>query len=245
MALLATGTVTFTRTTAGSAVSAPGTPPFVVDTPYASYIPLFWEGNLSTHEAQVLSDMAAQVATVPSDQTYLVLSTLNGNDSVYDWLGGPSYNEMIARNDQLANIYGSHYLDVRKVLVDSYDSTQATDVSDYNHDVPPTSLHAINGVGTLDASIGPADVTFTVNLTTGSLTSVDVLTIDTGEIAENVKILSVSGSTVTVKRNFGGLNSAHAAGAPVTETDTLHLNEKGYQIVANTVASYLFPYENP
>jgi hypothetical protein len=241
------GTIIFTRTTPGSAVSAPGTPPFVVDTPYASYLPVFWEGgNNFSHGSQVLSDIAAEVAIVPSGQTYLVLSILNGNDSADDWLGGLSYGDKIALNSQLANVYGSHYLDIRKLLVNSYDASQATDVSDYNHDVPPTSLCAINGVGTLDTSIGPTDVTFTVTLTTGTLTAnYSVLTIDTGANAENVKILSVSGSRVTVTRNFGGLNSAHAAGAPVTEIDALHLNGKGTQIVANAIASFLFPYAVP
>jgi lysophospholipase L1-like esterase len=68
------------------------------------------------------------------------------------------------------------------------------------------------------------------------------LTIDTGENAENVQITAISGSTVTVTRNVGGLNASHAAGAPVTETDTLHLNRKGAQVVANAVAAFLSPY---
>ena len=240
---LASGTFTFTPTTPGSAVSAPRTPQFVADTPYAGYLPVFWEGrNDYKQQLQVLSDLAAQVAAVPSDQTYLVLSVINGNYPT-EWFGCIYYKQIIALNNQLANIYGSHYLDIRKLLVDSYDSTQATDVSDYSHDDVPTSLHSIYGSGTLHDSIGPTDVKFTVNLTSGNLNLLSILTIDTGENAENVQVTAVSGSTVTVTRNFGGLNSSHAAGAPVTESDALHLNVKGAQIVANAVAGFLSPYE--
>jgi lysophospholipase L1-like esterase len=46
-----------------------------------------------------------------------------------------------------------------------------------------------------------------------------------------------------VVRNYGGLNTSHAAGAPVTETDAIHLNAQGYQVVANAVAQYLYAYK--
>jgi hypothetical protein len=241
---LASGTYTFTPTASGSAVSAPGSPQFVVDTPYAGYLPVFWEGrNNPFAVSQVLSDIAAQVATVPSKQDYLVMSIINTSTSS-EWIGGSSYLAIISLNNQLANSYGSHYLDIRQLLVSSYDPAQITDVSDYQHDDVPTSLHAAAGSGTLVDSIGPADTSFAVNLTTGSLVVNFILTIDTGENAENVKITDVSGSTVTVVRNYGGLNTSHAAGAPVTETDAIHLNAQGYQVVANAVAQYLSAHDN-
>jgi hypothetical protein len=229
----------FTRTEDGSSVSAPGHPQFIVDTPYADYIPIFWEGaNNAWNETQVPSDIAAQVATVPSTKNYLVLSVTNDNTSD-QWEGAPAYQTIININNHLANICGSHYLDIRKILVDSYDPTQATDVSDYSHDMVPTSLRSIFGHGTLVSSIGAADTSFTVKLTTGTLAKNAILTIDTGENAENVQITGVSGSTVTVTRNFGGVNAAHAAGTALTESDYVHLNAHGYQIIANSVAQYL------
>jgi lysophospholipase L1-like esterase len=241
---LATGVYTFTPTASGSAASAPGSPQFVVDTPHAGYLPVFWEGrNNPFAESQVLSDIAAQVATVPSKQDYLVMSIINTSTSS-EWIGGSSYLAIISLNNQLANTYGSHYLDIRHVLVSSYDPAQITDVSDYQHDDVPTSLHAIAGSGKLSDSIGLTDTSFAVNLTTGSLVAGFILTIDTGENAENVKITDVSGSTVTVVRNYGGLNTSHAAGAPVTETDAIHLNAQGYQVVANAVAQYLSAHDN-
>ena len=241
---LVSGVSIFMPTEPGSVVSAPGSPQFVVDTPYAGYLPVFWEGrNNVTAKSQILSDIAAQVATVPSNQNYLVMSIIN-QDIPAEWIGESTYGTIIDLNNQLANKYGARYLDIRKALVDSYDSTQATEVSSFEHDVVPTSLHSVYGSGTLVNSIGPTDTVFAVNLTAGSMYVNNILTIDTGENAENVMIHAVSGSTVTVTRNWGGLNTSHAEGAPVTDTDAMHLNAQGYQIVANAVAKYLSANEN-
>ncbi len=236
------GIYTFTRTTAGSPVSAPGSPQFVVDTPYAGWIPVLWEGrNDHNDNSWILFDTAAQVASVPSGQTYLVLANINANDP-NEWIGGPSYADVISLNNHLANSYGPHYLDIRQVLVSSYDPSQATDVADFNHDEPPTSLRAVNAIGVLAEPIGPADTVLMFNTSVGSLGAGGVLTIGSGENAENAIITAVTGHTATVERDLGGANVAHEAGAPLTETDLLHLNAKGYQIVANAVAQFLSAY---
>lgn len=241
---LSNGVYTFTPSTPGSPVSAPGNPAFVVDRPYASYLPIFWEGRNNIQEgAQILSDLAAQVASVPSGQTYLILSIPNAN-SPAEWIGGADYKEILSTNNQLANLYGSHYLDIRHLLVESYDPGLITDVSDYSHDVIPTSLRAIRGTATLADAIGPTDTTLTLSSVTGALGADEILTIDSGANAENVEIAAVNGNTVTVVRNYGGLNTSHAAGVPVTQTDYIHLNAQGYQIVANAVAQFLSAYQN-
>jgi len=236
------GTYIFTRATPGSAVTAPGSPQFVVDTPYAAWIPIFWEGrNDSFDDSWIESDIAAQVAFVPPGQTYLVLSDINGNDP-NEWAGGPWYTDIVSLDNQLGSIYGSHYLDIRKLLVNSYDPSQATDVADFNHDEPPTSLRAIFTTATLANAIGPTDTVLTVENATFSIQNDAVLTIGSGQNAENAYVVSVSGDTVTVERDLGGVNSAHEAGTPLSETDPLHLNTKGYQIVANAVAKFLSEY---
>ncbi|MDR3772636.1 MAG: hypothetical protein P4L26_04760 [Terracidiphilus sp.] len=238
------GIYTFTRTTVGSTVSAPGSPQFVVDTHYAAWIPVLWEGrNDHNDNSWILFDIAAQVATVPSGQTYLVLANINANDP-NEWIGGPSYAAEISLNNRLANSYGPHYLDIRQVLVSSYDPSQATDVADFNHDEPPTSLRAINAIGVLTEPMGPADTALTFNTSVGSLGAGGVLTVGTGENAENVLITAITGHTATVERDLGGANVAHETGTPLTETDLLHLNAKGYQIVANAVAQFLSAYAN-
>lgn len=245
LATYASGIYTFTRTTPGSAVSAPGSPQFVVDTPYAVWIPIFWEGrNDYDDPSRVESDIAAEVAFVPPGQTYVILPVLNANDQD-EWVGAPWYTEIIALNNYLASIYGTHYLDIRKLLINSYDPEQATDVADFNHDEPPTSLRAIFATATLANSIGPTDTVLTFEGASHSIQNEAVLTIDTGQNAENALVTSVSGNTVTVERDLGGPNIAHAAGAPLSESDPIHLNAKGYQIVANAVAKFLSAYASP
>jgi hypothetical protein len=243
-----TGTIfTFTRTTAGSAVNATASPQFIVDTPYAAYLPVFWEGrNNYLAGPQIISDLTAQVATIPSGQNYLVMSVINSNRQI-EWIGGISYQVIIALNAKLASVYGSHYLDIRKMLVDSYNPNLVVDVSDYQHDEIPTSLRGIvfNNL-TLVNAVGPSDTTFVVNSPNWSpFGTAGILTIDTGENAENVVITAVNGDTLTVQRNFGGNDTSHAAGAPIVLTDAVHLNSQGYQVVANAVAQYLAAYEIP
>jgi hypothetical protein len=144
-------------------------------------------------------------------------------------------------------IYGSHDLNIRKVLVDSYNPDLVVDVSDHDLDEIPTSLRGIVFDNlALGNAIGPSDTTFIVsnpNVTPLGVTG--ILTIDTGRNAENVVITAVSGTTITVQRNFGGNDTSHAAAAPIVLTDIGHLNAQGYQVVANAVAQYLSAYKIP
>ncbi len=242
-----TGTVlTFTRTASGSAVPATGTPAFVVDTPYANYIPVFWEGRNDFEWAdQILSDLAGQVQTVAHGQDYLVLSILNENrpSEWYGVSGNDLYQWLIPFNQQLGSIYGSHYIDVRKLLVDAYDPTQATDVSDYQHDEPPSSLRAVDQQGTLLVAVGSTDTSIAIKTNTGNIPGAgSIIKIDSGANAENVLVTSASGNTLTVTRGFGGNQTSHAAGVPIEQNDIIHLNAQGHQIVANAVAQYFSAY---
>jgi lysophospholipase L1-like esterase len=240
-----TGSIlTFTRTNPGSQVSVFGTPPFVVDTPYAAYIPIFWEGRnnyLST--AQILSDLTAQVATVPAGQDYLVMSIINVNRPK-EWPGGDEYQYLAAANNQMASTFGTHFLDIWRILVDSYNPALITDVSDYNHYSVPTSLRPISMNTSLATSIGTADTTIELQCGSCSIGSGTIMTIDPGgPKAENVFVSSTgTGEGVSVQRAIGGVDTSHDAGAPVVMTDPVHLNAQGYQIVANAVAQYLSAY---
>jgi lysophospholipase L1-like esterase len=238
-------TFTFTRTTQGSAVNAPGHPPLAVDKPYDKYIPIFWEGRNNLNEpSQVLSDLAAQVASVSAGQNYAVLSITNIN-TPDEWVGGTAYRSIQELNAELSSNFGSHYLDIRKTLVESYNPDLITDVSDFAHDEIPTSLRAVDTQNaTLRNSIGPSDTTLTIETSNVSALRIGaILTVDTGDNAENMCIATVNGNTVTVRRNYGGNKTSHAAGVPVVETDETHLNAQGYQVVANAVAQYLSAYE--
>jgi hypothetical protein len=127
--------------------------------------------------------------------------------------------------------------------VDAYDPTQATDVSDYQHDEPPSSLRAVDQQGTLLVAVGSTDTSIAIKTNTGNIPGAgSIIKIDSGANAENVLVTSASGNTLTVTRGFGGNQTSHAAGVPIEQNDIIHLNAQGHQIVANAVAQYFSAY---
>jgi hypothetical protein len=241
---LPTGKFTFTPV-AGSKlpVSINGAPRFIPTNPYQSYLPIFWEGRNNLVKtsagpygpAQIEADIAAQVATVPNGLDYLVLSVINENGPA-DRKGGANYPTLIGLNNALAARYGTHFLDVRSLLVNAYNPSSPVDVTDHEYDMVPTSLGAITAEGTLAGNIGPTDTVFKLNVTAGKLIHYHNLVIDN----ENIRVLAFNGSTVTVcGRGFGGIRAAHAAGARFILRDVTHMNQQGDQIVANAIRTKL------
>ncbi|QNI30451.1 hypothetical protein H7849_14965 [Alloacidobacterium dinghuense] len=179
-----------------------------------------------------MSDIAAQVGTLPSGMNYLVLSVAN-EATPTEMPGQAHYSQLLELNNDLAVAYGIHYLDVRSILVNSYDPSSPIDVSDFRYDIIPSSLRSIEGIGTLSGDIGPADQLFTVNMAAGTLQKGFVLTVEN----ESIYVSRVSGSTVTeCIRGFGGIVSGHSAGSSVTELSPTHLNKHGDAVVANAVS---------
>src|SRR5947209_8177208 len=139
------GTFTFTPISGSAAVSAPGTPQFIPETPFANYTPIFWEGRNNIFKTagggpwgaqQILSDIANQVASVPKGKNYLVLSVLNENGPP-ERSGQAKYSAVIDLNKSLCSTYGPNYLDIRSILIASYDPSLPTDVSDFDNVIPP------------------------------------------------------------------------------------------------------------
>lgn len=246
-----TGISTFTRSTAGAAVNAPGSPQFVLDTPYSNDLPVFWEGrNNFGHTAQIMSDLAAQITTVTPGMNYAVLSIIPMARQA-EWEGRTDYRILMTDNADLQQAYGSHYIDVWTPLVNAYDPTQATDVADYNVKEIPTSLRPVYVKGTLANAIGPADTTISIQVISSQqwmlpfLRYAGMVTIDSGASAENALIVSYSGNVVTVQRGYNGNQTNHAAGVPVQAIDVVHVNNTGNQIIANLIANYLSAYKKP
>ena len=235
--LSATNSYVFTRDTAGTAVTLSGAKPFVVDRPYASLISIFWAGrNDYLTPDTVLSNIAGMVKSTSAKQHYAVLSVIN---TLSEPKGGTRYPILQKINLALAKLYGTHYLDVRSALVAAYDPTQATDLWYFQHDVPPMSMHAIIGVGTLDKTVSATNTSFTVTMSQGSLSVGGVVKIGTGGNSEGAAITAVSGNTATVARNWSGVNCSHLAGSKVIVYDPTHLNADADKIIANMVYEYL------
>lgn len=98
---------------------------------------IIWAGrNNYNSPTTVEADIAAMVADLTTTH-YLVLSVTNGEG---EGIGTTAYTEITSIDASLAASYGSHYLDVREMLVQHYDPNQPADVTDFQNDVVPTSL---------------------------------------------------------------------------------------------------------
>jgi hypothetical protein len=96
-------------------------------------------GRYNWHDsAQVIADIARIVDSLDTDK-YLVFSVLNG-DTLNERSGHGGYDTIIALNNRLSAIYGSHYFDSRAYLVSQYNPGNATDVTNHTNDVPPSTL---------------------------------------------------------------------------------------------------------
>jgi len=110
----------------------------LADTQKRTWPTIIWAGRNDPRNqvAQTKANIAAMVAALPHTD-YLVLSVCNGSG---EGKGTYEYQQIIALNNDLAKIYGAHYLDVRSYLVSKYTANNAQDATDYAADIPPTSL---------------------------------------------------------------------------------------------------------
>lgn len=226
--------------TVGATLS--GTSAFVIDTPYANYLPIFWEGRndiLISGQTAVMANIAAQVATVPAGTPYLVLGVTNQNKTS-EFSGAADYNTITALNSTLAATYPQNYLDIRASLVASYNPWVPTDVADHANDEPPTSLRAVIGTATLTTGITAADcssVNIPFSLVGGEVESGLPIIID----GEEILATTVAGNAITVcTRGYAGTTAAsHSPRALLTEYDAQHFSAAGYAVVAKAVAAKL------
>lgn len=104
---------------------------------------IIWAGrNNYSFPTTVLADIASMVTNLWSQgntNRYLVMSILNGSFAG-EQRGGAGYAVITNLNAQLAALYGSNYIDVRSYLVSRYNPAIPQDVTDYNNDIPPSSL---------------------------------------------------------------------------------------------------------
>jgi lysophospholipase L1-like esterase len=132
----------FKRDIPGMLISIPAQSPFLPDTQgRETQINVFWMGENNFYDPfGVKSDIAKCIAFL-ANQKFIVMSLLNsGNEGI----GTSSYAQLELINADLARSYPNNFLDIRKVLVNSYDSSKPQDVIDHNNDVPPYSLRNDN-----------------------------------------------------------------------------------------------------
>lgn len=76
------------------------------------------------------------VAALPH-QNYLIVGVINRSTAPS---GSTTWNNINVINADLKATYGAHFVDVRPLLVSSYNQNVAQDVIDYGNDVVPSSL---------------------------------------------------------------------------------------------------------
>lgn len=113
----------------------------LADTTMTTWINVFWWGhNNDTQPDTIKADTAASIAHLaPGNRAFVVLSVLNqAKDG--ELKGQPGYFTILQLNADLAALYPANYLDVRSLLVASYDPNNPQDVMDHQNDVLPSSL---------------------------------------------------------------------------------------------------------
>jgi len=137
-------TYTFTRTNAGSAVFCAPDTPFVPDTQYRSWTSIIGIGRNNVGDLTgILADTAAAVSCLTHDH-YLIVGVTNGSTEAS---GSAGYNNVVALNRALAEIYGDRFIDIRGYLInrglaDAGLTPTSQDNTDLASDIVPTSLRS-------------------------------------------------------------------------------------------------------
>jgi lysophospholipase L1-like esterase len=184
----------------------------------------------------VLEDVATMVAALPAPKKYVVLSVLN-SALTNEGYGQASYTTITALNASLAAAYPANYIDIRTLLAAQYNPSLPQDVFDHGNDIPPASLRAQDGSGTLAGTIADTS-TCSISLNvTGMVVNGSTITVD----AEKIFLSAISGGSVTgCTRGYASTTPAtHANGTAYTALDSIHLNTAGYQYVGGRVAAWL------
>jgi hypothetical protein len=227
----------FTRTTPGTPVASPANTPYqsVITTENSGFVVL-WAGRNDGDSLQtlILNNLNAMVAALPSPKHYVVLTLTNTNQD-FEYIGNQGYNEILSINQAIEAQFPNNYIDVRTLVNAAYDPTSPEDVIDHNHDIPPTSLRAIDDFGDLATPMDASSCNFSVE--NGSIDIYYTMNID----QEKVRILQSDGINVTsCIRGYAGTTAApHAAKTTFTGVDFVHLNHQADVMIANAIDEYI------
>lgn len=100
---------------------------------------VIWVGrNNYGDPVQVKKDIDSMVKKLGHNR-YLILGVTNG-DEWNEYKGNPGYQLIVVLNNDLASVYGEHFIDIRSFLVSNYDKSNSTDSANMANDVIPASL---------------------------------------------------------------------------------------------------------
>ncbi len=230
------GNGVFTRGTPGTAVSSPANTSYSINPGTQNQgFQLIWAGRNNVGDTQeTLNSIAAMVALLPTPKRFLVLSLTN-TVAPYEQVGQPGYMAVIQTNQALQQAYPNNYLDIRDPVIAGYDPNNGEDVIDHGHDVPPSTMRAIDLGGYLSASLDAStcDIKGTPN------TFPAYYTINMEQ--EKILVETSDGTSVTqCIRGYAGTTAvAHANGIYYTGTDGVHLDAKADILIAQLVDRWI------
>lgn len=141
----ALGNWSFYRFTSGTATDCPPNSIFTIEPSYSDAnqesISVIWAGrNNFRYPENIYSDIDAMISHKKSiNKKYIILSVING-DYPSEKIGSTEYHFFEEIRNYLADKYGSHFLDIWQLLVDSYNPAEPQDVIDYSAGIVPYSL---------------------------------------------------------------------------------------------------------
>ncbi|GAB6009682.1 Ig-like domain-containing protein [Dysgonomonas reticulitermitis] len=106
-------------------------------------ITIIWYGrNNILQKDIVLSDIQSSINYLRTDR-YIVMSITNAR---YEPSSTIAHTQIVNLNRELENSYKEKYLDIRKILVNSYDPNNDEEAEDFKVDLIPESLMATDGL---------------------------------------------------------------------------------------------------
>ena len=105
---------------------------------------VIWAGRNNYSDPQTVESDIARMVSSLTTPNYLILGVINGNYGGYESVGasGKGYAFITGIDSYLATTYGNHFINIRNILVNSYNTNLTQDVSDYARDIVPTSLRS-------------------------------------------------------------------------------------------------------
>jgi hypothetical protein len=147
------GTSTFTRAVSGTSRLIPNRTPFIPTTNgWENNTVVIWSGRNDiisgfTNDV-ILANIAAMVAFLaPLRKRFVILSVIDQSSEAN---GSAAHTQILALNYELSKLYPRNFLDIRKILVNSYNSGSGPDVTAFGNDKVPPSLQ-IDGLHLNDA----------------------------------------------------------------------------------------------
>jgi hypothetical protein len=102
---------------------------------------VIWVGRNNAYQVETVARDTDLIEAWLSESGahYVILSVLNSGSEI---TGTSTYSYIQTINSNLSSTYPDNYLDIRSILVSSYDTTNETDVANYTGDAVPSSLRA-------------------------------------------------------------------------------------------------------